>query len=98
MATHLLTLLPLEVSTIFATARTESPALKHLTEKSRGRVVFVHLDATNTSSVKDAVTAVEKSLGGKGLDVLINNAGKQAFVSDGIVFNVRYHFVTFPRS
>lgn len=64
-----------EVSTIFAAARKESPALKELIEKSNGRVIFVQIDVTNEASIIKAATEVEKALGGKGLDVLINNAG-----------------------
>jgi len=72
-----------EVSTVFAAARKESPALKELIEKSDGRVVLVHLEATDPASVKQAVFDVEKSLDGKGLDVLINNAGVMDYVPGG---------------
>jgi len=72
-----------EVSTIFATARKESPALKELIQKSNGRVVLIRLEATDAASIKQAVTDVEKALGGKGLDVLINNAGIMDYTPKG---------------
>jgi len=65
-----------EVSIIFATSRSESPALKSLVQNSSGRIVFVQLDQTDEASIKKAVSEVEGKLEGKGLDVLINNAGK----------------------
>lgn len=63
------------VSKIFAAARKENEALKKLIETSSGRVEFVPLEVTSQESVKAAVSSVEASLNGKGLDVLINNAG-----------------------
>lgn len=72
-----------EASTIFAAARKESPALKELIEKSNGKVVLVHLEATDSASIKQAVAEVEKSVGGKGLDVLINNAGIMDYTPGG---------------
>ena len=64
-----------EVGTVFAAARKESAALKELVEKSNGRIVLIQLETTDAASIKQAVLDVEKNLGGKGLDVLINNAG-----------------------
>ncbi|KUJ08171.1 short chain oxidoreductase [Mollisia scopiformis] len=72
-----------DVSTIFATARKESPALKDLIQKSNGRVVLIHLEATDSSSIKQAAVDVKKALGGNGLDVLINNAGIQDYTPKG---------------
>ncbi|CAG8948836.1 hypothetical protein HYFRA_00001959 [Hymenoscyphus fraxineus] len=63
-----------EVSIIFATARSESKALTELAESNAGRISIVQLEAKSESSIKDAVKVVEEKLGGKGLDVLINNA------------------------
>ncbi|CZR70069.1 related to short chain oxidoreductase (CsgA) [Phialocephala subalpina] len=71
------------VNTVFATARKESPGLKELIQKSNGRVVLVQLEATSQDSIKQAVTSVEKALGGKGLDVLINNAGIMDYTPGG---------------
>jgi NAD(P)-dependent dehydrogenase (short-subunit alcohol dehydrogenase family) len=46
---------------------------------SSDRAIFVKLETTVEESVKEAVRQVEKALGGKGLDVLINNAGASAW-------------------
>lgn len=73
-----------EVSIIFAAARTETDALKDLTAKYSGRIEIVSIDVTSENSVKEAANQVEQSLGGKGLDVLINNAGIMNFTPDGI--------------
>jgi NAD(P)-dependent dehydrogenase (short-subunit alcohol dehydrogenase family) len=83
-ATHLATLPSSEIGSIFATARKETAALTELAQKSSGRVVFIQLDATDEISIKNARIAVEKVLGGKGLDVLINNAGKMGLSPEGI--------------
>lgn len=65
-----------EISTIFATVRSvPSQALKDLANGSQGRVVIVHLVPTDTDSIARAVDEVKQKLAGKGLDVLINNAG-----------------------
>jgi NAD(P)-dependent dehydrogenase (short-subunit alcohol dehydrogenase family) len=64
-----------EVSKVFASARSETPAIKKLVAGSNGRIEFVQLDITSLDSIKAAAAQVEKSLDGKGLDVLINNAG-----------------------
>ncbi|EHK99104.1 putative Uncharacterized oxidoreductase C24B10.20 [Glarea lozoyensis 74030] len=64
-----------EVGTIFATSRSESAALKDLASKHNDRVVTVLLDVLSLDSINAAVTTVEGKLNGKGLDVLINNAG-----------------------
>ena len=76
--------LPSEVSTIFATGRRESSALKNLVGSSAGRVIFVQLETTSEASIKQAVAQVEQALAGKGLDVLVNNAGIMGFSPDGI--------------
>lgn len=73
-----------EVSIIFAAARTETDALKDLTAKYSGRIEIVSIDVTSENSVKQAASKVEQSLGGKGLDVLINNAGIMNYSPDGI--------------
>ncbi|KAH7360167.1 short chain dehydrogenase reductase [Rhexocercosporidium sp. MPI-PUGE-AT-0058] len=83
--THLSTLPSSQISTIFALARTESPALKSLVEKADGRVVLVKADVTNEESIKKAAVEVDGFLGGKGLDVLVNNVGIMGFSPGGIV-------------
>ncbi|KAF2496703.1 putative short chain oxidoreductase [Lophium mytilinum] len=70
---------------IFATARgAPTPALQKLIDGSSGRVVYVQLDAEKEESIKSAVVQVEKHLNGKGLDILINNAGVMPFALNGV--------------
>ncbi|KAB2576424.1 C-factor [Lasiodiplodia theobromae] len=73
-----------EISKVFASARSESDGLKELIAKSDGRVEYVQLDVTSPESAKKAAGQVEQSLNGKGLDVLINNAGAMVFTPGGI--------------
>lgn len=80
-----LTALPAsDVSKVFAAARGDSPELEQSVKDSAGRVVAVKLDVTNEASIKQAATEVEAKLEGKGLDVLINNAGVCQFAPDGV--------------
>ncbi|KAL4974615.1 hypothetical protein BDW66DRAFT_167601 [Aspergillus desertorum] len=65
-----------EVSLVFATSRNISATrLTDLVEKSLGRVVPIQLDPKDPESLRAAVELVGARLGGKGLDVLINNSG-----------------------
>lgn len=64
------------VGLIFATARSLSSELQSLISSS-SQVHFVALDVTDDASISSAVATVAKLLGGRGLDVLINNAGIQ---------------------
>lgn len=73
-----------EVSKVFAAARIESDALKRLGESSSGRVQTVIVDITSEESVRKAAAVVEESLAGKGLDVVINNAGVMPNTPGGI--------------
>lgn len=73
-----------EVSMVFAATRTETDALKQLAAKSAGRIEIVSIDVTSEESVKQAASKVEQSLAGKGLDVLINNAGIMNYTPNGI--------------
>jgi NAD(P)-dependent dehydrogenase (short-subunit alcohol dehydrogenase family) len=73
-----------EVSIVFATARSQSPELEELAKQSAGRVIVIKLEVTNETSIKQAATEVEDRLGGKGLDVLINNAGVCDYTPDGV--------------
>ncbi|EKG12752.1 Short-chain dehydrogenase/reductase SDR [Macrophomina phaseolina MS6] len=73
-----------EVSKVFASARSETPALQKLSAESGGRVEFVQLEVTSQESMQKAAGQVEHALAGKGLDVLINNAGVADYVPDGI--------------
>ncbi|OKP10351.1 hypothetical protein PENSUB_4198 [Penicillium subrubescens] len=73
-----------QVSKVFAAARGDSPALKEVAAASSGRVSVVRLDVTDEPSIKSAAAEVEAQLGGKGLDVLINNAGVCQYAGDGV--------------
>jgi NAD(P)-dependent dehydrogenase (short-subunit alcohol dehydrogenase family) len=67
-----------DISIVFATARSLTPALQDVVDSSGGCVQFVSLDVTKDDSITAAVQEVTKKLGpGKGLDVLVNNAGIQ---------------------
>ncbi|KAL5337222.1 hypothetical protein BJX70DRAFT_399867 [Aspergillus crustosus] len=67
-----------EVGIIFATSRQTNPTgLAELAEKTSGRVVPVQLDPNDPGSLGAAVKLVGERLQGKGLDVLVNNAGVQ---------------------
>jgi NAD(P)-dependent dehydrogenase (short-subunit alcohol dehydrogenase family) len=75
---------PSEVGKIFATARGDAPELEELAKKSSGRVITIRLDVTDEASIKQAAAEVESKLDGKGLDVLINNAGVLQYSPKGI--------------
>ncbi|CAG8211135.1 unnamed protein product [Penicillium olsonii] len=65
-----------DVGTIFASARSSNgPEFQKLLQQYPNRIVFVPLDVTDVESVKNAAKLVSAALEGKGLDVLINNAG-----------------------
>ena len=73
-----------EVGKVFAAARAENAALKQIISESAGRVEFVPLEVTSETSANEAAQRVEVSLGSKGLDVLINNAGIPSHTEGGI--------------
>ncbi|OJJ96363.1 hypothetical protein ASPACDRAFT_1891234 [Aspergillus aculeatus ATCC 16872] len=73
-----------EISKVFATARGDSSPLSELAAVSAGRVSVVQLDVTDEVSIRNAAGEVEKQLSGKGLDILINNAGVCQYVGDGV--------------
>lgn len=65
-----------DVGTIFASARTSNgSSFQALLQQHPGRIVFVPLDVTDAESISNATKLVSTVLKGKGLDVLINNAG-----------------------
>lgn len=73
-----------DVSKVFATGRSESDGLKKLISESNGKVEYVELEVTSKESAQKAAAQVEKSLGDKGLDVLINNVGWMPYTPGGI--------------
>lgn len=73
-----------KVGKIIASARGDAPALGKLAQNSSGRVVVVKLDVTDQASIKKVAAEVESELEGKGLDVLINNAGICQYALAGV--------------
>lgn len=74
-----------EVSTVFATARQDRSArLREIVDSSSGRVGFVPLDVTDENSAIEAARLVDRQLQGRGLDVLINNAGRMPVTREGL--------------
>ncbi|CAH0053831.1 unnamed protein product [Clonostachys solani] len=73
-----------DVSKIFAAVRTETNEVKQLAADHRGRVELISMDATSEDSIRAAVGKVEQSLGGQGLDVLVNVAGMSSVALGGI--------------
>ncbi|KAJ5301269.1 hypothetical protein PENANT_c023G02251 [Penicillium antarcticum] len=85
LVARLATLPRTEVGTIIATARQDNSALlTEIVNASPGRIQMLNLDVTDIASVDAAVGAAERSLPGKGLDVLINNAGVMDWSPTGL--------------
>ncbi|KAL7424297.1 hypothetical protein Q5752_001887 [Cryptotrichosporon argae] len=59
---------------VFATVRAPSAALDEIAAASAGKVVVLKLETTDAANVAAVAADIEARLGGKGLDVLINNA------------------------
>jgi NAD(P)-dependent dehydrogenase (short-subunit alcohol dehydrogenase family) len=72
-----------QVGTVFALSRGPSSGLQDLATKHKDTLVHVSASVDSTESVQKAASEVEKALGGKGLDVLVNNAGIQHFHPGG---------------
>ena len=84
-ASQLAELPSVDVSIIFAATRsTPSKTLQQLIDNSNGRVAHVHMDIADKQSVAVAAGKVEKIVGGKGLDVLMNNADIVPFAMEGV--------------
>ena len=77
---------PSSVSTIIATSRnaSPSPALEKEIRDSKGRVHYVQLDVNDKENIHSVFQQANHILEGRGLDVLINNAGTSTFEKDGV--------------
>lgn len=97
LVTQLLALPPSQVSTVFATTRSSpTTALQNLIDNSKGRLVHIPLVTTDKSNINNAVSLVDDKLDGKGLDIVVNNAGIQPYTPNGIqnMDNLRDAFET----
>lgn len=63
------------VAKVFVTTRGPSDELDKLIAKSAGRIVNIGCEVTDDASVEKAAAEIEAQLGGKGLDMLVNNVG-----------------------
>ncbi|TVY14406.1 C-factor [Lachnellula arida] len=84
MTRQLISLPVSQVNKVFATTRADAPGLTELAQKSSGRLVVIKLDVSKEATIKEAAKEVEANLAGKGLDVLINNAGKMQWTPNGV--------------
>jgi len=85
MTRQLLSLPVSQVNKVFATTRADAPGLNELAQKSAGRLVVVELDVSKEATIKEAAKEVDANLLGRGLDVLINNAGTMPWSPNGVV-------------
>jgi len=86
-----------DVGAVIATSRQDnSPRLRELVNSSSGRVRFVPMDVTDTKSIQEAVGSVKDRLSGRGLDVLINNAGVMPVTKGGL--EAMYSLVQYSNS
>ncbi|PSR81484.1 hypothetical protein BD289DRAFT_413058 [Coniella lustricola] len=60
---------------VFATARDPSKARDLLSHSDRNNIRILSLDVTSQESINDCFTHVEAATAGRGLNVLVNNAG-----------------------
>lgn len=73
-----------QVAKVFAVTRSGlSASLRDLANRNADRVVHVIASVDDTESVQKAAREVKVKLGAQGLDVLVNNAGIQAFSPGG---------------
>ncbi|TVY38427.1 C-factor [Lachnellula occidentalis] len=85
MTRQLVSLPVSQVNKVFATTRADAPGLNEIAQKSDGRLVVIKLDVSKEATIKEAAEEVEAHLVGKGLDVLINNAGTMLWSPNGVV-------------
>lgn len=100
LVSQLLSLPASQVASIFATSRSAqpSPNLKDLIDQSSGRASYIQLDVTDTISIRTAAQQIERQLHGRGLDVLINNAGIQPVTKGGAEYMYTTHNTLPPLS
>ncbi|EAW09068.1 SDR family oxidoreductase [Aspergillus clavatus NRRL 1] len=85
MVRHLASLPPSTVGTIFATSRAPSLDLQEtIPHQHADRIEWVRCDTTDPQSVQDAAAQVQRRLQGRGLDVLVNNAGVMPHTRGGV--------------
>ncbi|EQK99434.1 hypothetical protein G6O67_008621 [Ophiocordyceps sinensis] len=72
------------VAKVFVTTRGPSDELDKLIAKSAGRIVNIGCEVTDDASVEKAAAEIEAQLGGKGLDMLVNNVGTGVWTPDGV--------------
>lgn len=74
-----------QVSVVFAATRSKEPSkgLQQLIDSSNGRVAHLLMPITDKAGIAAAVPQLEAKLGGKGLDVLVNNAGVMGYTPGG---------------
>lgn len=65
--------------------REPTPPLQELINKYSGRLFPVTAAVADSESVNKAAEEVKSILGSQGLDVLVNNAGFQAFSENGVL-------------
>ncbi|KAI4222923.1 MAG: hypothetical protein L6R40_008548 [Gallowayella cf. fulva] len=73
-----------QVDKLFAITRGDpSPPLRDLLSRNPDRAVHILASVDDTESVQKAARDVQATLGTRGLDVLVNNAGVQAYCTAG---------------
>ena len=83
-----------KIGIIFAAIRsTPSSTLKELITRSESRIMPLAMAINDPNNIKNAINQVEKTVGAKGLNVLINNARVLSFVMGGIerMDDLSYH-------
>lgn len=73
-----------QVSTILAAARSETDELKALIEANPDRVILIKMDVTVKDTIAQAAQKATGYLTGRGLDVLVNNAGVMPDTPNGV--------------
>ena len=75
LAKQLVRLPASQIALVLVTARGPSKLLDGLVAASAGRVLRFHCEATDQQSVQAFAAELDTKLGGKGVDILVNNIG-----------------------